>query len=36
MEIVLSGLAREGCHVYLGDVLVFGSTLEVTAELICW
>ena len=28
MEIMLSGLARDGCHVYLDDVLVFGSTLE--------
>ena len=28
MEIVLSGLARDGCHVYLDDVLVFGKTLD--------
>ena len=28
MEIVLSGVARNGCHVYLDDVLVFGRTLE--------
>ena len=28
MEIVLVGLARTGCHVYLDDVLVFGKTLE--------
>jgi hypothetical protein len=28
MEIVLSGLARNSCHVYLDDVLVFGRTLE--------
>ncbi len=28
MEIVLSGLAREGCLVYLDDVIVMGSTLE--------
>ena len=28
MEIVLSGLARDSCHVYLDDVLVFGKTLE--------
>ena len=28
MEVVLSGLARDSCHVYLDDVLVFGHTLE--------
>ena len=28
MEVVLSGLARGNCHVYLDDVLVFGRTLE--------
>ena len=28
MEIVLAGLAREGCLVYLDDVLVVGKTLE--------
>ena len=28
MEVVLSGLARDSCHVYLDDVLVFGRTLE--------
>ena len=28
MEVVLSGLARSGCHVYLDDVLVFGRTLQ--------
>ena len=28
MEIVLTGLARDGCHVYLDDVLVYGKTLE--------
>ena len=28
MEVVLSGLARGICHVYLDDVLVFGKTLE--------
>ena len=27
MELVLAGLARDGCHVYLDDVLVFGKTL---------
>ena len=28
MEVVLSGLAQDSCHVYLDDVLVFGRTLE--------
>ena len=28
MEVVLAGLAREGCLVYLDDVLVMGKTLE--------
>ena len=28
MEVVLSGLARGNCHVYLDDVLVFGRTIE--------
>ena len=28
MEVVLTGLARGVCHVYLDDVLVFGRTLE--------
>ena len=28
MEVVLSGLARGSCHVYLDDVLVLGQTLE--------
>ena len=28
MELVLAGLARDVCHVYLDDVLVFGKTLE--------
>lgn len=28
MEVVLSGLAREGCLVYLDHVLVVGATLE--------
>ena len=28
MEVVLSGLTRGSCHVYLDDVLVLGSTLE--------
>lgn len=28
MEVVLSGLARGVCHVYLDNVLVFGKTLE--------
>ena len=28
MEVVLSGLARDGCMVYLDDILVFGRTLE--------
>ena len=28
MEVVLSGLARGCCHIYLDDVLVFGQTLE--------
>ena len=28
MEVVLSGLARGSCHVYLDDVLVFGRTAE--------
>ena len=28
MEVVLSGLARDSCHVYLDDVLVLGRTLE--------
>ena len=28
MEVVLAGLARGSCHVYLDDVLVFGRTLE--------
>ena len=28
MEVVLAGLARSSCHVYLDDVLVFGRTLE--------
>lgn len=28
MELVLSGLARDKCHVYLDDVLVFGKTVE--------
>ena len=27
MELVLSGLARDKCHIYLDDVLVFGRTL---------
>ena len=27
MEVVLSGLARDGCMVYLDDILVFGRTL---------
>ena len=27
MELVLAGLARDECHVYLDDVLVFGKTL---------
>ena len=28
MEVVLAGLAREGCLVYLDDVLVMGKTME--------
>ena len=28
MEIVLAGLARNVCHIYLDDVLVFGRSLE--------
>ena len=28
MEVVLAGIARDGCHVYLDDVLVFGKMLE--------
>ena len=28
MELVLSGLARNKCHVYLDDVLVFGKSLD--------
>ena len=28
MEVVLSGLARNSCHVCLDDVLVLGRTLE--------
>ena len=28
MEVVLSGISRGVCHVYLDDVLVFGKTLE--------
>lgn len=28
MELVLSGLARDKCHIHLDDVLVFGKTLE--------
>ena len=28
MEVVLAGIARDGCHVYLDDILVFGKTLE--------
>ena len=28
MELVLSGLARDKCHIYLDDVLVFRKTLE--------
>ena len=28
LEIVLLGLASDGCHVYLEDVLVFGRTME--------
>ena len=28
MEITLSRLARDGCHVYVDDVLVFSKTLE--------
>ena len=28
MEMVLAGLARDKCYVYLDDVLVFGRTLE--------
>ena len=28
MEVVLAGLARGCCHVYLDDVLVLGSTFE--------
>ena len=28
MEVVLSGLARDGCMVYLDDILVFGRTLD--------
>ena len=28
MEVVLTGLARGSCHVYLDDVLVLGKTLE--------
>jgi hypothetical protein len=27
MELVLSGLAQDKCHIYLDDVLVFGRTL---------
>ena len=28
MELVLSGLARDKCHIYLDDILVFGRTLS--------
>jgi hypothetical protein len=28
MEIVLSGLARDKCHIYMDDVLVFGKTMQ--------
>ena len=28
MEAVLSGIVRDGCHVYLDDVLVLGKTLQ--------
>ena len=28
MEVVLSGLARDGCMVYLDDILVFGRTVK--------
>ena len=28
MELVLAGLARDKCHVYLDDVLVFGRSRE--------
>ena len=28
MEVVLSGLARDGCMVYLDDILVFGRALK--------
>ena len=28
MEVVLSGLTREGCLIYLDDVLVMGKTME--------
>ena len=28
MEIILPRLARDGCHVYVDDVLVFSKTLE--------
>ena len=28
MELVLLGLARDKCHIYLDDVLVFRKTLE--------
>jgi len=28
MEVVLTGLARDGCMVYLDDVLVIGKTSE--------
>ena len=28
MEVVLSGLTRDGCLVYLDDVLVMGKTME--------